>query len=112
MLEKLKSLLEDDTIYIALLLILVGVGAYGLGRHSMIETSTQPAGVVFIDAPTATEAIGSAEPSIVASVNGTKYHLLSCPGAQQISETNKIFFTSTAEAESAGYEPAANCPGL
>lgn len=49
---------------------------------------------------------------VVASRNGTKYHLPSCPGAKQIKPENKITFSSPQEAEAAGYEPANNCPGL
>ncbi len=47
--------------------------------------------------------------SVVASSKGTKYHYLNCPGAKQISEANKITFTSAKEAEAAGYTRAANC---
>ncbi|MEK7586510.1 MAG: hypothetical protein AAB453_01420 [Patescibacteria group bacterium] len=50
--------------------------------------------------------------SVVASKNGTKYHLPTCPGAKQIKESNKISFTSPEQATLAGYTPAANCPGL
>ena len=48
----------------------------------------------------------------VASKNGTKYYLPSCSGANRIKEENRIWFVSEQEAESSGYEPAKNCPGL
>lgn len=48
----------------------------------------------------------------IASKNGTSYHLPSCPGAKQIKPENKIEFKSKEEAESRGYKPASNCPGL
>lgn len=48
----------------------------------------------------------------VASKNGTKYHLPTCPGAKRIKEENKIWFDSKTEAEQAGYEPAKNCKGI
>lgn len=48
----------------------------------------------------------------VASKNGTKYHLPTCPGAKRIKEENKIWFDSKTEAEQAGYEPAKNCQGI
>ncbi|MHB8651805.1 MAG: hypothetical protein ACYC8S_01585 [Minisyncoccota bacterium] len=50
--------------------------------------------------------------AVVASKTGTKYHLPGCAGAQKISETNKVWFASRADAEIAGYTPAANCKGL
>lgn len=48
----------------------------------------------------------------VASKNSNKYHLPDCTGANRIAEHNKIWFNSKEEAESLGYTPAANCPGL
>lgn len=48
----------------------------------------------------------------VASKNSAKYHLPDCPGAKRIADYNKIWFNSREEAESLGYIPAANCPGL
>ncbi len=48
----------------------------------------------------------------VASKNGTKYYIPTCGGASRIKEENKIWFSTKAEAEKAGYGPAANCPGL
>lgn len=54
----------------------------------------------------------SSSPVVVASKNGTKYHYPWCPGALRIKEENKITFQTIEEAKTAGYEPAANCPGL
>ncbi|MDO8624055.1 MAG: hypothetical protein Q7R54_01745 [bacterium] len=49
---------------------------------------------------------------VVASKNGTKYFLPWCGGASQIKDENKIWFKSKEAAETAGYQPAANCKGL
>ena len=49
---------------------------------------------------------------VVASKSGTKYHYPWCPGAKQISEKNKISFSSIEEARAKGYTPASNCKGL
>lgn len=48
----------------------------------------------------------------VASKNGTKYYLPSCSTANRILEENRVWFGTKDEAAAAGYEPAANCPGL
>ena len=48
----------------------------------------------------------------VASKSGKSYHLPWCAGAKQIKEENKIYFSSKAEAEAAGYAPAKNCKGI
>ena len=54
----------------------------------------------------------SASGSYVASKNSNKYHLPWCSGAARITEENKIWFSSKAEAEAAGYTPAGNCKGI
>jgi len=49
---------------------------------------------------------------VVGSKKGTKYHLPTCSGAKNIKPENLITFSSITEAERAGYQKAANCPGL
>lgn len=56
--------------------------------------------------------VGKASGTYVASKNGTKYYLPSCGSSKRIKEENRIWFDTKAEAEAAGYGPAANCPGL
>lgn len=48
----------------------------------------------------------------MASKNGTKYYLPTCGSAKRIKSENIVWFQTKAEAEAAGYSPAANCPGL
>lgn len=102
------------------LVALVGLAAFGLGRLSVGQGSSPR---LVINAPTQTAAVvqGAAAPAAalaagkgayVASKSGTKYYLPSCGGVGRIKEENKVWFDSVAEAQAAGYEPAANCPGL
>jgi len=117
---KLKSravgLLLDDEAFTITLILLVGIVAFGLGRGSVEQAS----GVLPAAAVTGTveqlpaESPPSASSSIlyIASKSGAKYHLPWCGGAKQIKEENKIYFNSKAEAEAAGYTPAANCKGI
>ena len=135
-LQKCKS----DRVFIPLVIIFVGMGAFGLGRLSKIEEERQgvsieaPARVVEalkgqnwalnggLEALNATpdQSVSqgnttntvSTDGQVVASKNGTKYHFPWCSGAKTISEANKIYFNSTAEARAAGYTPAGNCKGL
>lgn len=126
MFEKFKSLLANDAIFMAILLVLVAVVSFGLGRESVRteasipvllsagSSSTQTTGV-YIDAATSTtQAILENEKAVqvVGSRSGTKYHLPTCPGAAQIKDENKIVFETIVAAKAAGYSPAANCPGL
>jgi hypothetical protein len=118
MYEKLKSLLQDDSLYIVILLILVGLISFGLGRQSVLSDASviQPAGIIFTDVPVEDSVIEEIDqiPSVqvVSSKSGTKYHSVHCPGATQIKEENKIYFESKELAQAAGYTAAANCPGL
>lgn len=117
---KIKSLIQDPTIFTSMLLLLVAVASFGLGRQSVAEkaislTTTAESGVQ--NAPTITESPqitteNEGQPRYVASKNGQVYHLLICPGAKQISEANKVYFNTKEEAEAAGLHPAANCKGI
>lgn len=126
MLEKLKSLLADDTLFQAILLIIVAVASFGLGRYSqnwggeVRNLENRPTIEVF--APMKSEVSAStSEPiikqeaaviTVVGSKSGTKYHLPDCSGAKRIKPENLITFESIDAAKAAGYTPAANCPGL
>ena len=117
--EKIKGLAVDDTIFTALLVLLVGVASFGLGRQStglnLTQTSpqNQPAATISASAVGKGEQRTTAENvTYVGSKNSDKYHLPWCSGAKRISEANKITFASAEEARAAGYKPAANCPGI
>lgn len=102
---------NNNEIVFALMLILVGFSAFGLGRLSVLESTREPARI------TQAAANGQREPltiggKVVASRNGTKYHAPWCGGAGRISEKNKIWFKSEEAARAAGYTPAGNCKGL
>lgn len=111
--------------FVPVVIILVAVIGFCLGRVSGLEEKREPVRV--IDNRGNNEEISTKEgekgevksaatsvgtENIVASKNGTKYHYSWCSGAQQISEKNKIYFDSIQAARAAGYAPAANCKGL
>lgn len=126
MLEKLKRFLADDTIFTSTLLCVIAVTAFFLGRYSIPATiPSKPVVAQIVAAPallvpttTDTSIVSSVAPlteataKYVGSKSGTKYHLMTCAGAKRIKEENKVFFATAADAEAAGYSPAANCPGL
>lgn len=95
-------------------LVSVGVIAFILGQHSVEKDVPSP----FVHDTSAR--IERMEPQkggvqilptgkIVASKNGKRWHYLWCKGAETISEKNKRYFKSEADAEKAGYTRAANC---
>lgn len=93
------------------IIILLGFASFGLGRLSVNEEG-KPA--ISIRQATAEEdlAIVTGPGLLVASRSGRAYHYPWCPGAQSIAPSNMIWFTSEAEARTAGYSPAKNCKGL
>lgn len=96
---------------VAIIVIAVGVGAFGLGRLSALE-SAKPV-ISIVKAPELSQPRGMHIGGlIVASRSGNKYFYPWCSGAQSISESNKIWFRDVAAARAAGYEPAKNCRGL
>lgn len=125
MFNKFKGLLDHDIIFQSLLVVLVGVVSFGLGRLSLADVPLQASSgveAVMVESvpvttagPTAEEASresAHAPIQYVGSRNGTKFHLLSCPGASSIKEENKVYFSSKQEAYSKGYTEAANCKGI
>lgn len=121
-LEKVKSWVKenDSDLYVALLIFLVGLASFGLGRLSVYWPQKEP--ITITESPLLQEtnrgvASPSASPLLgkgryVASKSGKYYHYPWCPGAQRIKEENKIWFATKEEAEKRGYRPAANCEGL
>jgi hypothetical protein len=117
-------------IFIPTLVILVGIGGFGLGKLTKIQETRLPIKII-------TPVVGTMSPPkiggdaegrgdmtnsvtstttprrvYVAARGGTVYYLPSCAGANRISEKNKIWFETKAEAERLGYRPAQNCKGL
>lgn len=131
--DKIKPI-ENDLV-IVIIIILTALISFGLGRLSIIKenktpltienlqggivnsTSVAGAGDSVEILPVRNENekvfVASHEDKLfVASKNGTKYHYPWCPGALNIKEENKIWFSSKEEAEKSGYTPASNCKGL
>lgn len=121
---------QNKDIFIVLTIILVAFASFGLGRLSKIEETREPVTVENIDvnngvinaqntnlsasAALSTKSIQTppAGKNYVASKNGSKYFLAWCSGANTIKDANKIWFATKEEAVAAGFQPAANCPGI
>lgn len=58
-------------------------------------------------AESATETATSGD--VVGNKNSKIYHEAGCPGYKSVSEKNRVFFKTAAEAETAGYKRAKNC---
>lgn len=114
-------------IFMVLLIVLVGSGAFLLGRLSAADTVRKSELSVTSEAPLLATAIHTGvapalAPQIpleanvagmyVGSKSGKTYHLPWCSGAKRIKEENKVWFASKAEAEARGYKAAGNCKGI
>ncbi len=128
--ENIKRLGENEHIFVSVLLVVVAASAFGLGRQSVVpRTISQQASIVISESvsprasssariiesvSTDAEALGFAHtpqpaPEYVASRSGTRFHHITCSGAKQIKEENKLFFATPEAAMAAGYTRAANC---
>lgn len=138
--EKFKLWLENDRLFYSTSVILIGITSFGLGRLSangdlngfkttralvqvvepiyfpataamseLVNIETEKEGI-FLNNTQAQ--IQNTQVVVVGSKNGTKYHLPTCSGAKNIKPENLVTFSSVKEAEMAGYQKAANCPGL
>jgi len=96
---------------ISIIVFLVALASFGLGRLSVIE-SARPA--ISINSAAAVSAARSIAQGglFVASRTGEKFFYPWCSGAQSIADANKVWFQSEKAARAAGYEPAKNCKGL
>jgi len=112
--NKIKQILafvEKQDVFVVLIIIMVGIASFGLGRLSIIDEKKsllQINNTALVEISTKINIEGK----YVASKSGFKYHLPWCPGAQKISDTNKIWFNSEEEAKNRGYTPAKNCKGI
>ncbi len=108
------------SVFIAIIIVLVALTSFGLGRLSKIRENKTPIIIENLSAniETGFRVAPAAETrfqetgNLVASKKGAKYHYPWCSGAQRIKETNKIWFATIEEAKTAGYTPAKNCKGL
>ena len=112
--EKIKQFLESDKgkdILIVIIIILVGLGSFELGRLSKendkeglkIEYKGQDnTQVSDVGRPTSGK-------NFFASNKGSKYYSVSCSSGKTIKEENKVYFKTGEEAERAGYALSSAC---
>jgi hypothetical protein len=120
--EKIKLFWESDKgkdILVIIIIILVGLGSFELGRLSKkansdlkIEYPDQEATAVSSldensNIPANIKKINSG--NYFASSRGTKYYSLGCSAGKTIKEENRIYFDTSIKAQEAGYELSSAC---
>lgn len=114
-----------ETVITAIIIILVGLLSFGLGKLSHKENrgsiriekvsifeNLAPSSNIRETLEASAAGFFTNEAEVVGSRNSDKYHYPWCSGAKRISESNRVYFKTIEEAQAAGYSPAGNCPGL
>lgn len=126
--EKIKQFLESDggkNILIVLIVILVGLGSFELGRLSKENSSSgikieylsqdgsQGANVVsateFEKTQTVQTQTSNSGKNFFASSRGSKYYPVNCSAGKTIVQENRVYFANREDAEKAGYELSNSC---
>lgn len=121
--EKVKGWVSENRtdLLTALIIFLIGMASFGLGRLSIVLPQKEPIRLedigfsqeqqekqaADIPGPTALK-----NGTFVASKSGSVYYAIWCSGVSRIREENKVWFQTKEAAKAQGYRPAKNCPGL
>jgi len=112
MLSHLKQFVKQhqSDITLTIGIVLVALVSFGAGQLTAPQTDKEP---IVIKGPTASIEQSLSESSqptdkeeqgkFIGSTNSNKYHWPDCPWAKKIASKNQIWFSSEAEAQSAGY---------
>jgi len=108
---------RQKDIFLGICMVLVAVIGFSLGRINSKTPAKTPAADIYQETaktppvPTKTKPIQPKDLRVVASKSSTskKYHFTWCPGAKKIKEANKLWFSTEADAQKAGYTIAGNC---
>lgn len=80
-----------------------------IGAQKAVSGTTNKPASAGSDAVLTKPGIDGISKQIVASSRGSKYYYVWCSGAKSLSETNKIYFATEAEAEAQGYTKSTSC---
>lgn len=120
-----KTTIDKTTILYLFIIIGVGISSFGLGRLSVINSNSIGNKGIIIKTDNLVETSDletrknnddilaiqtqSTGKRYVASKNGVKYYPLGCGGAKRIKPENEVWFSTTEEAEKAGYTKSSTC---
>lgn len=115
--NKIKGVRSIDTTAFLYVLIIIGVGvsAFGLGRLSARDKGLSSISTVSVislaqqSSPVSLVPPNASLMPYVASKNGKLYYTTSCSGAKRIATKNEVRFMTAYEAEQAGYTASPSC---
>ena len=94
---------------IAILMVLISVSSFGLGRFSGLVDSKGSISISQAAAAAFTLAPGG---MYEASRTGSEYFFPWCAEAEKLQVTDQVWFPTEVAAQKAGYSPAKSCRGL
>ena len=117
---------KGKDILVIIIVILVGLGSFELGRLSKENGSSgikieypnqnlpqgaeQAASVISASNKTpAVQNSNSARKTFFASSRGSKYYTISCSAGKTIKQENRVYFATGEEAQQAGYTLSSSC---
>lgn len=130
---KALELLDKDGIMMYLILILVAISSFFLGRLSVdtidksdsvqiltsninpssVISSSYSAKAIVNNVPNKVDIVASPQNAVlhkyIASKNGKLYYRVGCGAGKRIVAQNQVFFSSAELAERAGYKPSSSC---
>ena len=119
-----KFYIDRYTLLCLIIIIIVSIGSFGLGRLSVINNEIediQSAGSDYKasvgdwvgESKQNTKALPTGdlpkEKMYIASKNGKLYYSIGCSGAKRISDKNSIWFATKEDAEKSGYSLSSTC---
>ncbi|MDQ3245121.1 MAG: hypothetical protein M3P22_02150 [bacterium] len=131
--KKIKSFVSSDQgkdVLLIMIVILVGLASFGLGRLSKETTSTgikiqntdypdlkieaRAGDASVVGVSSNTQKSVSESPSLksgnfLASKRGKKYYPISCSAGKSIKQENRIYFETREDAEHKGYSISGSC---
>ncbi|HUC88477.1 MAG TPA: hypothetical protein VMR49_00400 [Candidatus Paceibacterota bacterium] len=122
-LNKIKGSINVDKVTIMYSLVIIGVGisAFGLGRISVQNnlskddnlgitiTQNNELASASLSTNSNTSNIIQSGKNYVASKNGKLYYTPTCAGAKRIAQKNEVWFNTAVEAEKSGYTLSTSC---
>jgi len=115
-LNKIKNKInidKNDILYL-IILIVVSIGSFSLGKLSTYNNpliNEEKIKIISNDemADSVINNTNNINKNYVASKNGKMYYTIGCSGAKRIKPENQIFFNTKEEAEKSGYQFSVLC---
>ena len=117
--QKIKHFIDSDAgkdLLTVLIVILVGLGSFGLGRLSKnaqneglwVEYAGEEVNIIS-SLNEAQNGQKETNGTFFASSKGSKYYSITCSAGKTIKQENRVYFNTREEAEGAGYELSSAC---